>query len=90
VPGAAEAGDIFGYDVQIADVGRGRTADLVVGVEGEDVKAVTDAGAIAVLYGSRRGVTGSHAQSWTQNSRGVRGTAEANDSFGFLGTARVH
>lgn len=57
-------------------------ADLAVGVPGEDVGAVADAGAVNVLYGSPTGLTVAGDQLFTQNSPGVEDVAEAFDAFG--------
>lgn len=57
-------------------------ADLAVGVPGEDVAGMVDAGAVNVLYGSATGLTASDDQLFTQDSPGVAGAAEAGDRFG--------
>jgi FG-GAP repeat/FG-GAP-like repeat len=54
--------------------------DLAIGVLGED--AGTE-GAVNVLYGSTRGLTGVGGQFFTQDSPGVPGAAEPDDGFGF-------
>ena len=58
-------------------------ADLAVGVPGEDVGAVVDAGAANVLYGGAQGPggwSGPGSQLFTQSGAG--GRAEAGDLFG--------
>jgi hypothetical protein len=59
-------------------------ADLAVGVPGEDVGAVANAGAANVLYGGTPGApggwSGTGSQLFTQSSAG--GRAEAGDRFG--------
>ncbi|AXE85865.1 FG-GAP repeat protein [Streptomyces sp. Go-475] len=82
VPGSAEKGDGFGTDVQIADVTGDGHPDVVTGLPGEDLGAVSDAGAVVVLRGTADGLTGSGAQVVTQNTSGVPGTAETADVFG--------
>ncbi len=57
-------------------------ADLPVGVPGEDVGRVRDAGAVNVIYGSAAGLTARGDQIWTQRSPGVPGRAERGDRFG--------
>jgi hypothetical protein len=62
-------------------------ADLAVGVPGEDLGAVADAGAVNVLYrgttpGSPGGWSGVGSQLFTQNGAG--GHAEAGDGFGHV------
>ena len=44
--------------------------------------AVTDAGAVNLLFGSPAGLTGAGSQVFTQDSPGVPGTAEHDDLFG--------
>ena len=50
VPDTPEVGDGFGSNLEAAHFGRGAGRDLAVGVPGEDVKGVVDAGAVDVLY----------------------------------------
>ncbi|MEU2062221.1 FG-GAP-like repeat-containing protein [Streptomyces sp. NPDC013455] len=78
VPGTAETGDRFGASVAVGDVTGDGFADVAVGVPGENGAA----GAVDVLRGSRTGLTGTGAQAFTQNTRGVPGTAERSDAFG--------
>ncbi|GGW28745.1 hypothetical protein GCM10010320_04640 [Streptomyces caelestis] len=82
VPGSAEAGDGFGTDVQIADVNGDGHPDVVTGLPGENLGGVADAGAVVVLRGTARGLTGTGAQVVTQNTPDVPGSAEKNDAFG--------
>ena len=56
-------------------------ADLAVGVPFEDVRGVTDAGAVQVLYGSAAGVS-ARDQLWHQGKKGVKGALEKGDRFG--------
>ncbi len=61
--------------------------DLAIGVPGEDVGAIENAGAVNVLYGGLgRGpwgrLTATGNQIWHQNVLGVEGVAEAGDRFG--------
>jgi hypothetical protein len=82
VPGAAEAGDHFGWSVAIAQYGRSRGADLAVGVPHEGVGSEKRAGMVNVLYGGSTGLRGTSAQGWSQRSAGVLGAAERHDTFG--------
>ncbi|HEX9205157.1 MAG TPA: FG-GAP-like repeat-containing protein [Candidatus Deferrimicrobiaceae bacterium] len=50
--GGAEAGDAFGSALVAADFDKDGVADLAIGVPGEDVVAVVDAGSVNVLYGT--------------------------------------
>ncbi|MFI8004885.1 FG-GAP repeat protein [Streptomyces sp. NPDC086010] len=82
VPGTAELGDAFGADVSLADIDGDGHADLAVGVPGEDVGTVADAGGVRLLRGSATGLTAAGAKSFDQNSAGVPGTAEKGDRWG--------
>ncbi|MET9522907.1 FG-GAP-like repeat-containing protein [Streptomyces coeruleorubidus] len=82
VPGADEEDDWFGNDLSIADVDGDGYGDLAVGTIHEDVGTADIAGAVTVLRGSATGLTATGAQSFTQNTAGVPGTAESADRFG--------
>jgi hypothetical protein len=56
--------------------------DLAVGVPGEDIGSISNAGGVNVLYGSSSGLAAAGNQFWSQNSKGVIGVAETNDAFG--------
>jgi hypothetical protein len=80
IPGTNESGDYFGSTLAI---GHGLTAtgsvDLVIGTPGENVGAIRDAGAVSVSS-----LTGRRNLTYTQNSRGVPGTAEKRNSMGIM------
>jgi len=78
----AEAFDIFGKALATGDFNNDGFDDLAVGVPGEDVGAISGAGAVNVLYGSVTSLSSTGDQFWHQNSSGIEGTAEALDSFG--------
>jgi hypothetical protein len=84
----AEAGDEFSHYLAAADFNGDGYADLVVGVAGEDVGTISNAGAVDILYGSANSlqVTGSVGslddQFFTQDTAGVRDQSEKNDEFG--------
>jgi hypothetical protein len=65
-----------------ADFNNDGFADLAILVQGEDVAGQADAGAVNVLYGSMGKLAGAGSQLFTQNSPGVRDTAETVDGFG--------
>ena len=50
--------------------------DLALGVPGENVGSIANAGAVNVIYGSVAGLTASGDQLWHQDSPGVVGAAE--------------
>ncbi|MFB9540548.1 MULTISPECIES: FG-GAP repeat protein [Streptomyces] len=82
VPGSAEAGDGFGTDVRVADVNGDGYPDVATGLPGENLGSVADAGAVVVLRGGAKGLTGTGAQVVTQNTPNVPGAAEKGDAFG--------
>lgn len=82
MPGSAEAGDGFGTDVRVADVNGDGYPDVATGLPGENLGSVADAGAVVVLRGSAKGLTGTGAQVVTQNTPNVPGAAEKGDAFG--------
>jgi hypothetical protein len=61
VPGAPEAGDSFGASLASGDFDGDGYADLAVGAPGEDTTADESVGAVAVLYGTANGLSGSGA-----------------------------
>ncbi|MFI0139433.1 VCBS repeat-containing protein [Streptomyces luteogriseus] len=83
VPGSSEKNDYFGYELDLGDVNGDGFQDLVVGVAGEDIGSVTDAGQLVVLYGSASGInTSSGTQSFAQSTAGVPGSDEKDDFLG--------
>ena len=61
---------------------RGDHADLALGIPDYTVASKPGAGAVSVMYGSENGLSAVGNQLWTQNSPGIAGRAERNDSFG--------
>ena len=82
VPGTGERGDRFGYTVSSADTNKDGFSDVVVGAPGENVDGKDFAGSVTVLLGSARGLSGTGARAIHQDTEGVPGAVEANDSFG--------
>ena len=95
VSDAAETRDNFGSALAAADLGRSGAADLAIGVPDENLPVNSDCvcravGLVHVLYGTRQGLDGRRSQTWSQDRRGVRGTAEQYDDFGAaLATGRL-
>jgi hypothetical protein len=73
MPGKAESGDRFGSALLPG----------LVGVPGEDVGHLKNAGSVASLsHPADESTAATPGQVWSQNSSGVPGTAEAGDQFG--------
>lgn len=81
VPGADEAGDLFGASVGVGDVNGDGYADIVAGNPYEDFAGVDDAGTVAVIPGGAAGPTGAGSKVFSQNTADVPGTAERRDYF---------
>ncbi|MFB7242262.1 FG-GAP and VCBS repeat-containing protein [Streptomyces populi] len=82
VPGTGEKYDRFGYDLDTGDVDGDGYADVAIGVMQESISGVSTTGAVTVLRGSSKGLTGTGAVSWHQNTAGVPGADEPYDMFG--------
>jgi hypothetical protein len=77
-----ETNDTFGFSLAAGDFDGDSFFDLAVGVPGENIGTIRDAGAVTVLFGSAAGVSTDGAQTLFQGSGGVAGTAEDFDRFG--------
>jgi hypothetical protein len=80
VPDSAEEFDQFGHGLAAGAFNDDSFVDLAVGVPGETVGSFQFAGAINVLPGSARGLTGTRSQLFTQNSPGCRGPSSSTIS----------
>ncbi|HSX59078.1 MAG TPA: FG-GAP repeat protein [Tahibacter sp.] len=69
--GALESGDAFGTSLAVGDFDDDGYDDLAIGVKGEDVGSVSDAGAVQIAYGSSTGITGARDQLITRNGDGL-------------------
>lgn len=65
VPGAAETGDGFGRALATGDLDGDGYDDAIVGLPGEDIEPVADAGGTVVLWGSPKGLSGGDSE-WLQ------------------------
>lgn len=82
ISGITETGDRFGYSLATGDFNGNGFDDLAVGVPGEDVGRIKDAGIINVIYGKSSGlVSAGNQQLW--QGHGAAGNNEAGDQFGF-------
>jgi len=77
-----EQSDAFGASVTSGDFNLDGFADLAIGVPGESVGTVVNAGAVNVIYGSPSGLTAAGDQLWHQNVLGIDGASGPGDDFG--------
>jgi hypothetical protein len=82
VEGDEEEGDEFGSALAAGNFDEESGDDLAVGVPGEAVGALDDAGAVNVLYGSETGLVVDGDQIWHQEVTDVEGEGEAGDELG--------
>ncbi len=79
---SAEPDDWFGDALAAGDFNGDGYDDLAIGVPGEDIDSINNAGAVHVLYGSSLGIHADGNELWHQNVADVEGVAEAGDVFG--------
>jgi hypothetical protein len=63
----------FGTALAIGDFNGDGIDDLAIGVPGEDVDGISNAGAVNVLYGSAGGLRSADDQLWQQGTAGIAG-----------------
>ena len=83
VLGTGEFYDLFGVSLAAGDLDGDGRDDLAIGVPGEGVDRIVDAGQVNVLYGSSGGITTSGDEEWHQDTSGIEGLAEEYDWFGW-------
>lgn len=80
---AVETGDRFGWALAVGKFDDDGIEDLAVGVPGEAIGSITNAGIVQVLYGSLAGPSLTRVQIWHQDRGNVPDTAEIGDQFGY-------
>jgi len=80
--GVGNTGDAFGSALTAGDFDGNRRDDLAVGVPFEDIKTVTDMGAVNVIYGTGSGLRAAGNKMWHQNKANIKGAGQAGDQFG--------
>lgn len=80
--GAVEPGDRFGGALAAGDFNADGRSDLAIGIAGERVNGIDEAGAVAVLYGGNSGLSFALNQLFHQDVTGILDSCEANDHFG--------
>ncbi len=83
IPGDLEEDDNFGQAYTAYDRNHDGCDDLVVSATGEDVNGFDNAGMIWAIPGSPTGLNTSGTTTYTQDSPGFPGSAEASDAFGW-------
>ena len=58
------------------------TTDLAIGVPGENVSGIPNAGLVNVIYGTLGGLGAADNEIWHQDSLGVPDSAESGEQFG--------
>ncbi|WP_342378376.1 M12 family metallopeptidase [Myxococcus stipitatus] len=74
--------DLFGAAVATGDFNGDCFADVAVGVPGDDVNGIVDAGSVHIFLGSALGLDWSTDRVFHQNTVGVPDSAEAFDAMG--------
>jgi len=93
IKGNHNANAQFGFALAAGDFNDDSRTDLAIGAPGEDISAdttvtpnkpaVSNAGAVHVLYGTSSRLTATNSQLWDENNTGVTGsTAASGDRFG--------
>jgi hypothetical protein len=81
VGGAEETGDQFGFSLAAGLYNGDDFYDLAIGVPGEDIGTVTDAGAVNTMHGSAGGLAGTGGALF-QGDNALGDVVEPNDRFG--------
>lgn len=89
VDDTAEANDRFGTAVAAGDFDNDGFADIAVGAPFEDLGTRTDVGAVAVLYSTNTGPSGTDDEVWSENdgTKVTGDTPNSGDAFGASLTA---
>jgi len=87
VPGATEDDDNFGFSVRAGDFNGDGEDDLAIGVPGESIGTIINAGAVNIIYGTPAGLSIANIldlkQIWHQNKGSILGVSNPLDAFGF-------
>ena len=83
VRGTPQDADSFGLALGAGRFDRAGRPDLAIGIPREDVGGNTDAGAVAVLYSKKSGLTAEGDQLWHADSPGVPSTAAKSFLLGW-------
>lgn len=81
IPGQLEQFDFYGWGLAVGDFDGDGFDDLATSANDESIGGVAGAGAVIVVYGSKRGLVKSRNQFFHQNTRGVPDKSETADKF---------
>jgi hypothetical protein len=81
---AAQLNDRYGASLAAGDFDGDGRDDLAIGVPGESVAGLSEAGSVNMLYGDEGGLqdVSPHDQNWHQNSSAVKDVVEESDGLG--------
>jgi hypothetical protein len=78
----SEPGDGFGMALTTGDFDGNGYPDLAVGIPGQDVVGMTDAGAVQIFRATSAGIITQGKQFWTQRSVGIQDEPQPGERFG--------
>lgn len=81
IPDFMESADRFGAALTAGDFNGDGVDDLAIGVPGEDIGGIEDAGVVQIIFGSASGLTSDGDQFWYQNTPVILESAEQYDQF---------
>ena len=81
VPGANEAGDLWGNSLASADFNGDGYDDVIVGAPGESIGVIENAGAFTVMFGSEQGLNADGSILFHQGTPGIPGGPEEGDHW---------
>ena len=79
--GVSEQEDYFGATMTTGDFNGDGKSDIAIGVGGEDLGSIQNAGGVNVLYGTDSGIRAAGNQFWSLGSAGVPGASISGDFF---------
>ena len=82
IEGTAETGDEFGAALAAYAFGTDGFGDLAIGVPGEDVAGITDAGSVNLIQGSATGLGAHWNREFDEDVSGMPGRAARYERFG--------
>ncbi len=87
IAGKPESIDVFGVALVGGAFGRDRNGsydDLAIGVPGESLGRIHNAGSVQIIHGSKQGLDPANDQTIHQGQRGIPGAVRGGDEFGWF------